>query len=60
MGERDNGGKKGKGHQGTYIKDPQTKPMGCDRIEYGRWMWVRRERVVRGKWGQLYLNNNKK
>ena len=27
-GEGDNGGKKGKGHQGTCIKDPLTKPKG--------------------------------
>ena len=24
----DNGGKKGKGHQGTCLKDPWTKPKG--------------------------------
>ena len=28
MGERDNGGKYGKVHQGTCIKDPWTKPKG--------------------------------
>ena len=30
------GGKKGKGHQGTCIKDPWTKPK-WGRIEGGRW-----------------------
>ena len=34
--EGDNGEKKGKGHQGTCIKDPWTKPKG-GRIEGGRW-----------------------
>ena len=34
-GEGDNRGKKGKGHQGTCIKDPGTKTMG-ERIECGR------------------------
>ena len=28
MGRGDNGGKLGKGHQGTCIKDPWTKPKG--------------------------------
>ena len=32
----DKGGKKGKGRQGTCIKDPWTKPKG-GRIEGGRW-----------------------
>ena len=36
-----NGGKKRKGHQGTCIKDPWTKPKGGT-IEGGRWGWVRR------------------
>ena len=34
----DNGGK-GKGHQGTCIKDPWTKPKG-NKIEGGRWGWL--------------------
>ena len=34
----DNGGKKGKGHPGTCIKDPWTKPKGR-RIEGRRWRW---------------------
>ena len=56
-GEGDNGGKKGKGHLGTSIKDPQTKPMG-GRIEGRKWrVWGE---MVMGKWRQLYLNNNKK
>ena len=33
---RDNGGNKGKGCQGTCIKDPWTKPKG-GKIEGGRW-----------------------
>ena len=28
MGREDNGTKKGKDHQGTYIKDPWAKPKG--------------------------------
>ena len=35
-GERDNRGKKGKGHQGTCIKDPWTKPK-WGRMENGGW-----------------------
>ena len=38
-GEGDNGGKRGKGHPGTCIKDTWTKPKG-DKIEGGRWGWV--------------------
>ena len=30
------------------------------RVEGGRWQWVGWEKVVVGKWKQLYLNNNKK
>ena len=41
---RDNRGKNGKGHQGTCMKDQQTKPKG-NRIEGGRW-----RRVGRGAW----------
>ena len=37
VGEGDNVGKKGKGRQGTCIKDPWTK---ASRIEGGRWGWV--------------------
>ena len=48
-----NGQKKGKGHQGTCIKDPW-------RVEGGRWGLVGWRRVVVGKWRQLYMNNNKK
>ena len=54
-----NGGKKGKGHRGIYMKGPWTKPKGR-RIEGGRWGWVLRGKVMAGKWRQLYLNNNKK
>ena len=35
----DNGGKKGKGHPGTCIKDPWTKPNGS-RIDGRRWEWM--------------------
>ena len=52
---RDNGGKKGKVHQGICIKDTCTKPKG-GRIEGGRWWWWE---VVLGNWRQLYLNNKK-
>ena len=55
----DNGGKKGKGHQGTCIKDPWKKPKG-DRIEGGRWGRLGWGGVMGRKWIQLYLNNNKK
>ena len=41
MKKGDNEGKKGKGHQGTCIKDPRTKANG-GRIEGGRW----------GQWGR--------
>ena len=57
-GEGHNEGKKGKGHQGTCIKDPWTEPM-VGRIEGGRWRWEGQWRMVAGKWRQLYLNNNK-
>ena len=43
-----NGGKNGKGHQGTCIKDTRTKPKG-DRIESGRWGWLEWGIVVGGK-----------
>ena len=51
-GERGNMGKKGKGHQGTCMKDPWTKPKG-GRTECGRWGWVGWSRVVGGKWEEL-------
>ena len=40
----DNGGKKGKGHPGTCIKDPWTKPKGVGLILGGgegrtKWWW---------------------
>ena len=40
-----NGGKKGKDHQGICIKDPWTKP-NTGRIEDGRWGWVGQGRLV--------------
>ena len=43
-GRGDNVGKKGKGHQGIYIKDPWTNPKE-GRIGGGVCGWVRR-----GKW----------
>ena len=48
--ERGNGGKKGKGHQGTCIQDMWTKPKG-DRFEDVRWRWVAQGAVVSGGWG---------
>ena len=53
MGNR---GKKGNGQQGTCIKDTRTKPKGV-RIKGVSWGWLGREKVVVGKWRQLYLNN---
>ena len=50
---------KEEGFSGTYIKDTWTKPKQ-GRIKGGRWGWLRWGEVVRGKWRQLYLNNNKK
>ena len=50
---------KGKGRQGTHVKDQRTKSNG-DRIEGGRWVWVGPGEVVVKKWRQLYLNNKKK
>ena len=53
-GERDNGGKQGKGCQGTCIKDTWTKPKGVGLKvgdKDGRWGV--------GGWRQLLLNNNK-
>ena len=52
-------GKTGKGHQGTCIKDPWTKPKGVGLRVGGRDGWGREE-VDGGKWRQLYFNNNKK
>ena len=53
----DNGGKRGKGCQGTCIKDTWTK-LKWGRIEDGRWGWLGWEGVMGGKLRQLYLNNN--
>ena len=53
------GERRGKGCEGTCIKDSWTKPNGR-RLEGGRWVLVGWERVEGGKWGQLYMNNNKK
>ena len=59
MGEGDNGEQKGKGHQGTCIKDTWTKPKGVGwRVGGGGGQGV--GGVVGEKWRQLYLNNNKK
>ena len=54
-----NGGKRGKGCQGTYIKDTRTKSK-VGRMEGERWGWLGLGVVVGGKWRQLYLNDNKK
>ena len=45
-------GKKGKGHQGTCIKDTWTKPKGS-RFEGGRWGSVGRGQ---GVWGEMETN----
>ena len=50
-GGGDNREKKGNGHQGTYKKDPWTKPKGGVGLRVGG---------GGGKWRQLYLKNNKK
>ena len=47
-GRGDNEAKKGKGHQGTCIKDPWTKPKGS-RTEGRRWAWLGQGKVVVGK-----------
>ena len=53
-GEGGNGEKKGKGHQGTHIKDTWTKTMGVG--EDGMWKVGvgvgRAEESIAGKWGQ--------
>ena len=43
-----NRGKKGKGPQGTCIKDPRAKLKG-DKIEGGKWGWLGQEKIVVGK-----------
>ena len=48
-------GKKGKGHQGTCIKDTWTKP----KVGVGLKMGGGCGKVVVGKWTQLYLNFKK-
>ena len=50
---------KGKGGKWTWMRDPWTEPRGVG-IEGGTWAWVGQEKVVVGKWRQLYLNINKK
>ena len=40
-------GKKGKGHQGTCLKDTWAKPKE-GRIEGGRWGWLGQEVVLGG------------
>ena len=51
-GEGDNRGKKGKGHQGTCIKDPGTRTMGWV-LTRGAGGWVAWGRATGGKLGQL-------
>ena len=55
----DNGGIKGKGHQGTRTKDPWTEPEE-GRIEGGRLGVGGAGKVAERKWRQLYLNISKK
>ena len=47
---KDNGVKWRKGHQGTCIKDPWTKPKR-GRIKGGRWGWLGSGRVGGGRNG---------
>ena len=44
VGEGNNGGKEGKGHQGTCINDPWTDPK-VGRSEGGRWGWVEKKQI---------------
>lgn len=55
--EGDYGERKGKGCQVTCLKDTWPKPKQGT-IQGGKWGWVEREGVVRGKWRQQYLRNN--
>ena len=55
----DNEGKRGKGCQGTCVKDPWTESKG-GRMEMGSGVGCGGEEVVGGKWRQLYLNINQK
>ena len=50
-----NRAKKGKGHQGTCIKDPWTKTTVRLRIECGRRGWVGQERVRGGGVGTTVI-----
>ena len=59
MGEGHKGGKKGKSCQGTCTKDPGTKRRVGDRLNVGDGVGRAGESNGR-KFGQLYLNNNKK
>ena len=49
----DNRGKRGKGHQGTCIRDTWTKPKAGG-FEGGRWGWLGCVGVVGEKQRQLY------
>ena len=51
----DKGGKKGKGHQGTCIKDTWTKPKGVGLRVGGGGQWSRGE-----QWGENGDNSKKK
>ena len=52
--------KEGEGSsQETCIKDPWTKTESEGRVTVKGRGWAG-QRVMRGKWGQLKLNNNKK
>ena len=51
--------KKGKGHEGTCIKDLWTnRRAGREGLRVGSEGSVGQGRAVWGKWRQLYLNNN--
>ena len=49
----DNRGTKGKGHQGTCIKDTWTKTM--EGIECGGWVWVGQGRVLGEEMGTTVI-----
>ena len=54
-----NGWKRGKGCQGTCIKDTWTKPKG-DRIESGTWRWLGWVWTGGGKMETTVLEKKKK
>ena len=53
------GHEKGDGSSRNMYKGPMDKAKR-GRFNGGRWGWVGWGTMVRGKWTQLYLNNNLK